>query len=618
MNKEIPIIPPKIIKSCSKCRSRRVKCDMSFPTCDRCERRGELCDICDMILYDFSTVRNLQLLIKDLQNKTKSTCFEDEEHEEEGRKRAQPSLNKSVENSLSIEVGTLSSTNKNYIGTASGAIFTKIFLAQLNIPNLNGKNNEFDKLNSNVSNLDIIDIPIVSLPNKITTIYLVGIYIEHVHIFYPIIDVNYIAQLIENIYHSAGDITYNDKYIIFMILSISSQFAENKEKYVNMHDSNSSMEYFFMAYKYLTYSVSIINLDSIRNILLLLIWCLSLKNPDQNENLWILTRHVTSLCIQLGLHRNNPSWKLSSIELEIRNRLWWTCFALERLVALQTGRTLSIRNYAIDAEMPKVRDDYDLIKPDFTLHCPSYQHFYFQPMYLLAKVRTIGGDILESVYIARGKGKTLAVESVYKSAARLREELDLWLESIMDLYIREDKWIYETLRLNYDIYSLALSRPSPSFPKVSVSSSKVCLNDSKSFIDIVNNQISSDSIMDFWFISANIITVGITFLFASWILDADFMTTKKYVKKIHMIIKYLTKNSSLKFPNIEIFSMVGNFTLEHLSIPRAKNNSTTHDIVSAEETFHVEDDEDRKNFILNYLINICDDGPFYLVQNSNV
>lgn len=616
MNEEIPIIPPKIIKSCSKCRSRKVKCDMTFPTCNRCERRDEICDICDMILYDYSTVRNLQLLIKDLQKKvTKTGCGEKKGENCNKHAHSHASLNKLVENSSSVEVGTLSSTNRNYTGTASGAIFTNIFLAQLNIPNLNSTN-EFDKLNSNVSNLDIIDIPIVSLPGKTTTIYLLGIYIEYIHIFYPIININYIIKLIENIYNKSGNTTYNDRYMIFMILSISSQFAESKKEYINLHDLNNSMEYFYMAYKYLTHSISRINLDSIRNILLLVIWCLSLKNLEQNENLWVLTRHVTSLCIQLGLHRNNPNWRLNSIELEIRNRLWWTCYILERLVALQTGRTLSIRNYAIDAEMPKVRNAYDLIKSEYSLCCPSYKQFYFQPMYLLAKVRTIGGDILESVYIARGKRKTLAVESVCKSATRLREELDLWLESIMDLYIREDKWIYETLKLNYDIYSLALSRPSPSFPEVSTSSSKVCLNDSKSFIDIVNNQISSDSVMDFWFISANIITVGVTFLFSSWVLDADFVTTKKYIEKIHTIIKYLTKNSSQELPNIEIFLTVGNFTLEHLNASKDENQSTTNDIFSVKNSLQIEDDEDRKKFILNYLINIRDDGPFYLVQEN--
>ncbi|KAG0690558.1 hypothetical protein C6P40_002428 [Pichia californica] len=614
MNHTVPILQPSILKSCSKCRSRRVKCDMSLPICDRCKSRGEICDICDMVFYDFSTVRNLQLMLSEFENKSKNNyTISLNNNEKRSNKKSHSTFNTSIEASLSEEVGSLSSTDKNYIGTASGAIFSKIFLKQLNIPNINGSFNGLDKLNSNLSNINVLNIPIVSLPSKDITKYLFEIYLEHIQIFYPILDINNTTSVIDNIYEGFSKISSSDKYILFMILSISSQFAINKPEYKKLNDLNSPLEYFSMAYNFLNDSISIIDLQSIKNILLLIIWCLGFKNQDENENLWILTRHVTSLCIQLGLHRNNPKWELDTKELEIRNRIWWTCYILERLVALQTGRTLSIRNYAIDAEMPKFNDEYDIIQTKFNLNCSAYENLCFQPMYLLAKIRTIGGDILESVYIARSKGKTLAVESVYKSAARLREELDLWLESIMDLYIGKNKWIYNNLKLNYNIYSLALSRPSPTYPKVLTSSSKVCLNDSKSFIDIVFDQVNDNCVMEFWFISANIITVGVTFLFSSWVLKTDIETTKGYIDKIIKIIDYLTADSNCDLSNVKLFSKVAQYTLEHLNMFDKDNTHNT----SIKETVHIEDDEERKQFILNYLLNISEDGPFYLVQDND-
>ena len=592
---------------------------MTLPACDRCKAKDEICDICDMVSYGFSTVRSLQEKVDDMQKKLIEFTTSDHQDEHENKNKRHSAFNKSMEELLAVEVGTLSATNSDYIGTASGVAFTKIFLKQINVLNLlhhNNKLNTLDKLNPNVSSLEIDNIPVVSLPRKEITKYLYQIYIEHVQIFYPIVDVNHIANSINMLYQRSGQISIGDKYTIFMILSISSGFAAEKQQYVEMNDVNTSKEYFLMAFKYLDDVVSTINIKSIGNILLLVIWCLCFKNQNVNENLWILTRHATSLCIQLGLHRNNPRWKLKSFELEMRNRLWWTCFILERQVALQTGRTLSIRSYAIDAELPRFTETFDTISTDSDLSFPCYENLCFQPMYLLAKVRTIAGDILESVYIARGRNKTLAVESVYKSASRLREELDLWLESVMDLYIGQNDWVYGTLKLNYDIYSLVLSRPSPSFPNITISSSKVCLNGSKSFIDIVFEQIHSNNLIDFWFISANILTVAITFLFASWILDAEFGATKGYIEKIQYIIKHLTRDSTSELPNVEIFKAAAVYTLEHLT-DSDNLNPLIQDGVPISETFSIDDDDQRKKFILDYLLNIVDAGPFYLVQNKD-
>lgn len=617
MHLALPIIPPENKKSCSRCRVKRVKCDMALPTCERCRVKGDICDICDMVFYSFSAVQSLQATIEELQQKLATVKLQNEGDKGNIFTR-QSEFNKTVGENLLVEVGSLSSLNNQYIGTASGVAFVKMFLSQINLPRLMkmDKNHfNLDKLNPNISNLQISNIPVISLPSRKITKYLLEVYIEHIHIFYPIIDINYIARSIEDLYNRSTRVSANDKYLIFMVLSISSGFADATHEYIELNDLNTSREYFCMAFNYFESAISIINISSIRNILLLIIWCLCLKNLDENENLWLLTRHVTSLCVELGLHRNNPRWKLDTTELEMRNRLWWTCFILERLISLQTGRTLSIRNYAIDAEIPRFIETIDSVKDEFGLVCPFYDNVCFQPMCLLAKVRTIAGDILESVYIARGKNKTLAVESVYKSASRLREELDLWLESVMDLYSGKNNWIYENLKLNYDIYSLVLSRPSPSFPNISISSSKICLNDSKSFIDVVANQINKKSLLDFWFISANIITVAVTFLFSSWVLDAEFSTTKAYIGKIQMIINFLSGFSTSELSNIEVFNSAAIYTLEHLT-DSEDCNLEIQNTIRPYRTGDIEDDEERKLFILDYLLNITDTGPFYLVRDG--
>lgn len=245
MESELPILQPENIKSCSRCRIKRVKCDMTLPACDRCKKKGEICDICDMVSYGFSTVRNLQEMLDDMQKKLTELNTEDRRNDDENKDARHSTFNKDVEEHLAVEVGTLTATNSDYIGTASGVAFSKIFLRQINVFNLmhQDKNlNNLDKLNPNISNLKVDSIPVVSLPRKEVTKYLYHIYIEHVQIFYPIVDVNHIANSIEKLYHRLGQVSVDDRYIIFMMLSISSGLAAEKQQYIEMHDVNTSKE----------------------------------------------------------------------------------------------------------------------------------------------------------------------------------------------------------------------------------------------------------------------------------------------------------------------------------------------------------------------------------------
>lgn len=352
------------------------------------------------------------------------------------------------------------------------------------------------------------------LPEKPIMDYLWKVYIEKIHIFFPIVNLRITREMITNIYDHPSESSNKEKSIIFMILAISSEISSNDKTYLKFLDLNTSDQYFSSAFKFLEDFLPTVHQDSIIILLLLTVWCLILKNDRyNNDNIWLLTRHIISICIQLGYHRNNPSWNLEEIDIEIRNRLWWCAFIFERRIAVQTGRTLSIRNLAINAELPKFHNDIDHLDSSEKFFCKTYNEVNFQPMYLLAKLETIGGDILESVYVASGK-KTLVVEIVQKSAISLREELDLWLETVMDLYKSKYETVFQVLKLQGDLYSMMLSRPSPFFPVGSLLSAEICLKESKSYIDILSVQMKEDKILQMWPLPHNLLTTAMTFLYS--------------------------------------------------------------------------------------------------------
>lgn len=82
-----------------------------------------------------------------------------------------------------------------------------------------------------------------------------------------------------------------------------------------------------------------------------------------------------------------------------------------------------------------------------------------------------------------------------------------------------------------------------------------------------------------------------------------------------MIINFLSGFSTSELSNIEVFNSAAIYTLEHLTNSE-DCNLEIQNTIRPYRTGDIEDDEERKLFILDYLLNITDTGPFYLVRDG--
>lgn len=64
--------PPTVSKACSRCHSRKVKCDLQVPRCSTCLKQNEQCNITDCVTYSYAAVKSLQDHITVLQGKIDS------------------------------------------------------------------------------------------------------------------------------------------------------------------------------------------------------------------------------------------------------------------------------------------------------------------------------------------------------------------------------------------------------------------------------------------------------------------------------------------------------------------------------------------------------------------
>jgi len=70
---------------------------------------------------------------------------------------------------------------------------------------------------------------------------------------------------------------------------------------------------------------------------------------------WSQIRYATSVCIEMGLHRKQT--RITSAEqardVEIRRRIFWSCYCLDRTTSIVLGRAFAIADRDINVEVSK-------------------------------------------------------------------------------------------------------------------------------------------------------------------------------------------------------------------------------------------------------------------------
>ncbi|OIW26954.1 hypothetical protein CONLIGDRAFT_580431 [Coniochaeta ligniaria NRRL 30616] len=122
--------------------------------------------------------------------------------------------------------------------------------------------------------------------------------------------------------------------------------------------------------------------ESLELVQSLLLMCQYLQSTLELNQCWSLVGLMIRTAISLGLHFNPPaSETLTIIEREVRKRVWFGCFMIDRTLSMKLGRPPSILSAtAFDVDLPlNVDDQYisqDLITPRQPDYRPSLIMFF--------------------------------------------------------------------------------------------------------------------------------------------------------------------------------------------------------------------------------------------------
>lgn len=247
------------------------------------------------------------------------------------------------------------SSEPKYLGPSSGFSFAKL-LATPGL-RLDQQIHDADKLDAEAKALYRAECHAVPLPPFHEAAILAEAFFDEVQWQYPFLHKASFLSSLREVYNAksqgqdesraeTGSDAANIRFQIFLVLAVG---ASTLSKTPGM--AADAGNYYISAMQYSDRALYNVSLVTTQNHLLLAMY--ALFNPRSDTNIWFINYLLMASCIDLGLHRDvGPRQeslpKEAVLKEEMRKRVFWSCYCLDRNVGTALGRPLGIRNEACD------------------------------------------------------------------------------------------------------------------------------------------------------------------------------------------------------------------------------------------------------------------------------
>ncbi|PVH83883.1 hypothetical protein DL98DRAFT_547184 [Cadophora sp. DSE1049] len=150
---------------------------------------------------------------------------------------------------------------------------------------------------------------------------------------------------------------------------------------------------------------------------------------DERSAAWIYAGIAFRMLIDLGTHLDNQNPKITEEDLEIRRRVFWGAFVVDKIQSLYQGRPVSIQE--VDVRTPILfQDQYEELEHWQPFAYSETQRYPGSPAYSvstfteLCKLSVIMNSILNIVYGV--KSTKMAPELLAGDLERMHDELESW------------------------------------------------------------------------------------------------------------------------------------------------------------------------------------------------
>ncbi|KAJ5624958.1 hypothetical protein N7510_001267 [Penicillium lagena] len=496
---------PRNPAACRRCQRRKIRCNGALPRCGSCAKANATCINDGKQEVSRSYIANLQQRIQELESlvneQGSTTQLENNpqlndfshigiavdgvnQHDETAvynstnrrspspqQSNAQPSRTSSRQ---AHEIGLVSLSaggEPRYIGPSSG-----YFLANLVFSSA-GRRTRPQRNRGNVNepislSAELFNSP-ASLPtHKEDAIELTSKYFATVHLIYPFLHEPSHMQRLEEMY-SIGAIAPDPSmaFHVYMVLAIAASDLSRRFKIRLPAEGyyTAATQFFDQAYAEGT-------LEGLQSLLLLMVY--ALHNPSCGVNIWSLNYQCLGSLIDLGLQRDvraSSTFPISFLQQEMRTRIFWVVYTLDRTLGTMMGRPIGVRDEACELRFPSDISDSCLtetVARERTNDSPPSHMTYSIHLFKLARMNSEIKYIMHSISRDVPRYALPPIPDIHLWQSDMIKQLESWHSEIRSSAGMES--ISRICETKYHEMMILVLRPSPGIPDPSEESLSLC------------------------------------------------------------------------------------------------------------------------------------------------
>lgn len=538
--------------ACSRCQTRKIRCDGGIPKCSNCHRAGVACSD-GKSSFDGGISRNeaisLHSQVQRLESVLRSRCPGlDLERVKEGHvtvdtvvaaelpQNASTSGNRAVtgndnatsnpdgtyaetqdlsNDSLAHEIGLvpMSSGGTRYIGPSSGFSFARLVFAKARhnrTPGTSSRSPDSRAFSPKISIANFNGNRNI-LPETVDdALQLVTVYFDFIHFAFPILHEADHKQLIHKVYHDRQSPPML-RFQVHIVSAISAAILSQRTRCAYSGEG--------IAAAAMAIAADVDFQSSLQGLqCLLLVYVYALYSPSLGLNPWHLNYQSLATVLDLGLQRNVPvSKSISAVTREMRTRVFWVAYSIDRSLATALGRPIGLRDEACDVRLPLLSASSPTEEAlealtEVDKHVTNRDGFI---LFRLAQLNSEMKYILHSISreVPRYAYPQITDISTWQADIynRLQEiELD------MNRLIGRDQCDWRICMIQYHELVMLLFRPSPRIRKPDTAALRHCFRSAQESIQIWKELYDSNRLIYSWTMVHSLCLSAITMLYSIW------------------------------------------------------------------------------------------------------
>ncbi|AJV60015.1 Ppr1p [Saccharomyces cerevisiae YJM1399] len=286
-------------------------------------------------------------------------------------------------------------------------------------------------------------------------------------------------------------------------------------------------------------------LEALAGTLLMVIY--SIMRPNV-PGVWYTMGSVLRLTVDLGLHSEKINKNYDAFTREIRRRLFWCVYSLDRQICSYFGRPFGIPEESITTRYPSLLDDSFITltnrEIDDYSDLPSPNPSSKVIALAMYKIRRIQASIVRILY---APGAELPRRFMDLESWRIEtyNELERWFQVDVpkNFEMMNCKFNSIWFDLNYHYSKSILYGLSPKFPTLNDTAFKIVLDSTKGTIDVFYNLCVNKKIGYTWVAVHNMFMTGMTYLYVNFYSKNNINDCQEkvseYTEKVLIVLKNL-------------------------------------------------------------------------------